>query len=66
MILTYCVELTSQWKIGPGIVQSNLSMDGRVTVIVPNIDVVSILVSLFLDYIDGCSIFNPKPSVSIL
>jgi hypothetical protein len=47
-------------------VQSNLSMDGRVTVIVPNIDVVSILVSLFLDYIDRCSIFNPKPSVSIL
>jgi hypothetical protein len=52
--------------MGPAIVRSHLSMDGRVTVIMPNTNVVSIFATLFLDYIDRCSIFNPKPSVSIL
>jgi hypothetical protein len=52
--------------MGPDVVWSHLSMNGHVTVIVPNTDFVSILVSLFLGYIGWCSIFNPKPSVSLL
>jgi hypothetical protein len=36
MISTYWLELTSQWKMGPGIMWSHLSMDCRVTVTVPD------------------------------
>jgi hypothetical protein len=52
--------------MGPNVVWSHLPMDGHVIVIVPNTDFVSILVSLFLDGIGRCSIFNPKVGVSLL
>jgi hypothetical protein len=51
--------------MGPDVVSSHLSMDGRVTVTVPNTDFVSILVSLCLDCIGRCIIFNPKLGVSL-
>jgi hypothetical protein len=40
-------------------------MGGHVTVIVPNIDFVYILVSLLLDCIGWCFIFNPKSGVCL-
>jgi hypothetical protein len=40
MFLTCCVELASQWEMGPSILQSYLSMDGCVIVIVPYTDFV--------------------------
>jgi hypothetical protein len=52
--------------MGPDVVWSHISMDGRVIVTVPNIDFVYILVSLVLDCIGLCSIFNPKSGVSLL
>jgi hypothetical protein len=52
--------------MGPVFVWSHLSMDGRVTVTVPNIDFVYISVSLFLNSIGQRSILNPKPGVCLL
>jgi hypothetical protein len=52
--------------MSPDVVWYHLSMDGCVVVTVPNTDFVSILVSLFLDYICRCSIFIPKLGVSLL
>jgi hypothetical protein len=60
------VELASQLNVGPRVVWSHLPMDGRVTVTMLNTNSVYILVSLFFDYIDRCSIFNPKSGVCLL
>jgi hypothetical protein len=49
--------------MGPDVVWFHLSMDGRVTVTVPNTDFIFILISLFLDCIGLCSIFNHKLGV---
>jgi hypothetical protein len=52
--------------MGPKVVRSHLPMDGRVTVTMPDTNFVYIFVSLFLDCIGWCSIFNPKSGVSLL
>jgi hypothetical protein len=51
--------------MGPDVVWSHLSMDGCVIVIVPDTNFVYILVSLVLNFIGRCSIFNPKSGVSL-